>query len=182
MARNMPGPGSPADLDALERDAVGVRLELEVVADVHRRGKEADFLGKLLAQAADALEQLAVLALVHQRNQAVADLQAEHVHRRDVGPARLLRFRRGGGRRGGSASAGLGLLLHHPVRQPADSPARGQQQEHEVRHAGDQAQDAEDGRGEHQHLRVGEDLADELLADVLVGGRRGSPPGRRRWR
>jgi hypothetical protein len=110
---------------------------------VHRRGQEADFLGELLAQAADALEQLAVLAAVDQRDQAVADLQAEHVHRRHVGPARLLRFHRRGGRRGGRLFLGRpGLLLHHPVRQPADGA--GEQQEGEVRHAGDQAEDAED--------------------------------------
>jgi hypothetical protein len=136
---------------------------------VHRRREEADLLGELLAQAADALQQLAVLALVDQRDQAVADLQPEHIHRRHVGPARLLRLgrrRRHGG--GGLLLGGLPAALDHPVRQCADGA--GEEQEGEVRHAGDQAEDAEDAGGQHQHLRVGEDLADELLADVLVGG------------
>ncbi len=75
------------DLDALQRDAVGVRLEFEVVANVHRCRKETDFLRELLAQAADALEQFAVLAAIDQRDQPVADLETEHIDRGDVGPA-----------------------------------------------------------------------------------------------
>ncbi len=51
------------DFDTLERDAIGIRLQFQIVADMHRRRQEADLLREFLAQAANALEQLAILAL-----------------------------------------------------------------------------------------------------------------------
>jgi hypothetical protein len=81
---------------------------------MHRRGEEADVAGELLAQAADALEQLAVLALVHHRDQAVAHLEAEHIHRGHVGPARLLAL---GGTTGAAAGASSSALRLRPPRQ-----------------------------------------------------------------
>ena len=52
-----------AERDAAEGDAVGVRRELEVVADVHRLHEEAELLGELAAHAPDARQQLAALGL-----------------------------------------------------------------------------------------------------------------------
>jgi hypothetical protein len=99
-----------AHFHALQRDAVGRRLQFQVVADVHRRRQEADFLGELLADALDALEQLAALALVDQRNQAVAHFQAQGVDRHDVLPGRFFLLGRRGGRSGrGGAPCPTGL-------------------------------------------------------------------------
>ena len=158
------------DLDALERDAVAVGLELQVVADMHRRGQESDLLGKLLAQAADTLEQLAVLALVHHRNQAVADLEAEHVHLRDVVPARLQRIGLGllHGR------LGLGpccryLLGNALPAQPRERPEAGRnQQEDQVGHARDQAEHADDDGGQGHHRGVGEHLRNDQPTNVAL--------------
>jgi hypothetical protein len=150
---------------------VAVRLQLEVVADVHRRGQEADFLGELLAQPRMRLQELAVLALVDQRDQAVADLQPEHVDRRHVVPARLL-SRRASAPRGVAGAAGRSLLrlaalaADHPVSHAAERC--GEQQEGQVGMPGIRPRTPMIAPVSHQHLRVGEELADDLLADVLV--------------
>jgi hypothetical protein len=83
-----------ADLDPLEKDLVGIRLQFEVVADMYRRYQEADILRKLLPDAANAAQQLAVLRLVDQRDQPVADFESKNVERRHVRPARFLHFAR----------------------------------------------------------------------------------------
>ena len=97
-----------ADGHAAEIDAIGVRAEIEVVADVHRGNEEAEFLRQLAAHAADAREQVAALRLVHQRHEAVADFEAEQIDRLHVFPAQLARFGRAVRRRGGATSAALG--------------------------------------------------------------------------
>ncbi|MNT47195.1 hypothetical protein D3C72_1838900 [compost metagenome] len=53
-----------AHLHALEQDTVGVGADFQVVADVHRRHQEAEFLRHFLADAADAAQQLAVLLAI----------------------------------------------------------------------------------------------------------------------
>ncbi len=53
------------------------------------------------------------------------------------------------------------------ARYPQD---RGKQKEHEVRHAGDQPEYAQDACCQCQHHRVPEQLGHQLLADVLLGG------------
>ncbi len=78
-----------ADLHALQRDAVAVRAQLQVVADVHGRRQEADVRREFLAQPVDAPQQLAVLAAVHQRDQAIAHLEAERVDRAPRRPTTL---------------------------------------------------------------------------------------------
>ena len=50
-----------ADRHAEDRDAVRVRLQLEVVADVHGLNEEAELLGQLAAHGLDAPEQRAGL-------------------------------------------------------------------------------------------------------------------------
>jgi len=72
-----------------QADAVGVGGEVEVVADVHGLDQEAELLGELLAHAADARHQLSALGTVHERDQPVADLQADDVHRLHVVPGEL---------------------------------------------------------------------------------------------
>jgi hypothetical protein len=140
-----------ADLDALEREPVAVGLELEVVADVHRRGQEADFLGELLAQPADALEQLAVLALVDHRDEAVADLEPEHIDLRDVVPARLQVV--GGGHRrlcgGLGRGGGRGLLDDALAPHPGHAAeCAASSRKTRLGMPGNQAEHADDRRGQ----------------------------------
>ena len=95
-----------ADRHARQADAIGVRRQLEVVADVHRLHQEAQLLRELAAHAADARQQFAALALVDQRHQAEADFQADQVDRLHVVPGQLARARCSRRRvRGGAAAA-----------------------------------------------------------------------------
>ncbi|AHG33440.1 hypothetical protein BBQ_3538 [Burkholderia pseudomallei MSHR511] len=160
-----------ADFDALERDPVSVRAQLEVVADVNDGRQEADFLRELLADALDPLEQFAVGVLVDERNQPVADFEAERIDQRHVFPRRLVAVgRQRGGRRDLRDHARRllrGLALGHRARQPDRAAA--EQQKREVRHVRDEPHQHDDRACDHQHARVREELRGELRADVLVG-------------
>ena len=115
-----------ADHRAAQRDAVDAGLQLDqVVADVHRRRQEADVLRELLAHALDARQQVALARLVDQRDQPVADLQAQRVDRLQVVPAGFGVGRRGlrrPGRLALAASRGGALaLLRQLPRQAAQA-------------------------------------------------------------
>jgi hypothetical protein len=70
---------------------------------VHRLHQEAEFLGQFLAHALDAAHELAALIAIDERNQPIADLEADQIDLLDVVPGQfaLLRrhLRRGGRRR-----------------------------------------------------------------------------------
>src|SRR4029078_683948 len=71
-------------------NTVGIRLELEVVADVHGLNQEAELLGKLSAHGLDAAEQRAGLVAVDERDQPVADLEADQIDRANLVSTQLL--------------------------------------------------------------------------------------------
>ena len=170
---------------AVHQQPVGVGRQLQVVADVHRRHQEADVLGELAAHALDARHQFAALVLVHQRDQAVAHFQAQRVDRAQFVPAQLgagSGGRRGsGGLRVGRGFAGGGdhqaALVHFPGDHAQDQAER---QKRDVRHAGHQADQAQDGRGHRQCAVLAEDLADHGAAHVLRPRGAGHQQGDRR--
>ena len=102
-----------ADRHPENRDAVAVRLQLEVVADVHGLDEEAELLGQLAAHGLDARQQRPGLIAVDERDQAIADLEADQVDGADVFPAELAV----GGRR----------LEPSPAAPPAGAAATGAQ-------------------------------------------------------
>src|SRR5262249_128831 len=55
------------------------RPQLQVVGDVDGRDQETQLQGKMASQRADALQQLAALAVIHQRYQGVAHFQADFI-------------------------------------------------------------------------------------------------------
>ncbi|MNG03500.1 hypothetical protein D3C84_865850 [compost metagenome] len=59
---------------------------------MHGRHQETQVLGELFTHTLDPRQQLPTLIAIHQRDQAVADLQANHVDRGHVVPAQLLGF------------------------------------------------------------------------------------------
>ena len=70
---------------------------------------------------------------------------------------------------GGRCARGEGLLLHALASQPRQrAQGCGEQEEDQVGHAGDETQDADDGPGQDQDLRIGEQLPDHQPADVTV--------------
>ncbi len=109
---------------AVQGDAVRVRGQVQVVADVHRLHQEAEFLRQLLAHTLDPVHQLAALLAVDQRDQAVAHLEPDHVDRLHVLPgefpdlAALIRA----GQRLHRLGLGRGrlLALHDHVGQSTD--------------------------------------------------------------
>ena len=110
---------------------------------MHRRRQEADFLGELAADSLDPAQEFAVLRLIDQRDQAIADFESEHVHVRDIAPRRILRFEDSGfrGRRL------RGLFDFGPILAQRESDAahqRRKQQESKVRHAGNDAKHTDD--------------------------------------
>ena len=67
------------DFDAAQGDDIFARLEAHVVGDVNRRDDESQLLRQVLPQRFHPRQKLASLILVDQRNQAVADFEAEFV-------------------------------------------------------------------------------------------------------
>ena len=88
-----------------EIDAIGVRRQIQVVADVHGLHEEAEILRELAAHAANARQQIAALRFVDQRHQAIADFEADDVDRLHVFPRQLARFGAGGGGAAGGGSS-----------------------------------------------------------------------------
>ena len=77
---------------AHQGQAISTRRQVEVVADVHGGHQEAQVLRQFFTHALDPRKQLAALVAIHQRDQAVADFQADHVDRGHIIPAKLLGF------------------------------------------------------------------------------------------
>ena len=112
-----------ADLGALQRDAVAVGTQFQVVADMHGRRQEAHVLREFLADALDAPQQVAVLGFVYQRDQAIADFQSEHVDLRHIFPAGFRRFVLGASA-GFAASAALSSSSLVRCQQAVGEPAQ----------------------------------------------------------
>src|SRR6202042_2531293 len=77
------------DRHAAQVDSVNVRRQIEVVADVDGRHEEAEVLRELATHATYAGEEVAALTLVDEWHEAVADFQADEIHRFDVVPGKL---------------------------------------------------------------------------------------------
>ena len=159
-----------------------MRGELHVVADADRREDESELGGHLAADERDALQQLAALALVDERDQPVADLELEHVERQGV-PHRL------GALQGGSRLRHLRRLVR-ACRIVGDAAAdggaeardeRADDQERHVRHAGNDAEAGDDRTCGEERPRTREQLPCEREAERLASRRaRHDQAGRRR--
>src|SRR5690606_3899223 len=129
-----------ADRHAEHRDPIGVRLELEVVADVHRLHEEPELLGELAAHGLDAPEERPGLIAVDERDQAVADLEPDQIDAREILPAEL------------ALGAGRALRLRRRRRLLAEAAesrsfaaaagaGAAEREEHDVRHPGQEPED-----------------------------------------
>ena len=84
----------PPHLDPLDLEAVLGGLQAHVVDDADARDHQAQVQGRLPPDARDPVQELRALVLVHQRDQAVAELQGQGVqghHRGDLHRARPCR-------------------------------------------------------------------------------------------
>src|SRR5690554_6476460 len=161
------GFGTP-DFSSLERNHIGIGTQLKVVANVYHGGQKADLLGELLAHALDPSQQLTVLPLIDQRDQAMAHFKPQRIDQLDIVPTGFGRLRR---RRRRS----IEFLFHQApftlARQYPGQPAqqRSEDQEDQVRHPRYQTQQTHDTGCQNQNLGIDEQLTDNLLADILLG-------------
>src|SRR5574337_378360 len=158
------------DLDTLDRDAVAVGPEREVVPDPDGRDDEPHIEGELPSDQFDPLKKIAALARIHQRNQTVSHLQRQQVQRQK----RLHLFGTGGRRRD--------LLL--PARSPAcrwsrldpgighRSDQRGHHKEGQERHAWNQSDKQQYACRNSEWFRVKQYLPTQRRAKL---GLRGGP-------
>ena len=74
-----------AGIDFLDADAVFVGAQLHIVEDAHRRHDEAHLLRQLAAQRLDLVGDAMALHIVDQRQQAVAQFDAQQIERQRGG-------------------------------------------------------------------------------------------------
>ena len=80
-----------ARIHFLDADAIVVRAQLHVVEDAHRRHDEAHLLRELAAQRLDLVGEAVALHVVDQRQQAVAEFDAQQIERQRGGDRFFLR-------------------------------------------------------------------------------------------
>ena len=160
------------DPDAADLDLIFARFEADVVTDAHRRHNDAQFGCELFADVGDAVEQVAALVGVDQRNEAVADFQTDRIDLEQIFGA----FLRGDG----FLFAGfhgrfvgdhlLALRLADQIAYTADHQA--EHHECERRHSRHQTEDHERHRGNHDGARLTGELVHQVCTHV---GSRGGP-------
>lgn len=154
------------DFDTLEQNPVGIRFQLKIVANMHGRDEETNFLCEFLAYAANPAQQFSVLRLVDQGDEPIPYFQPQNVERHHVRPAGFLRFTG----RDGSGFFHLHrhfLCLTFGYIPSQSAQANRQQQENKIRHAGNQAEHSDNPRGQGHHFRAVEKLPEELLRKIL---------------
>ncbi len=173
---------SLGDLDALELDDVGVGLDLDVVTDADRRHDEAELERALPPDHDDAVEQVAALPLVDERDEAVADLKLHGINlqeRDDVlGRGRflfLLLYR-------------LFLLLCWRLRRarallertPDEEAEHGEHAERNARQARHDGEERQHAREDEKDAVVAEELRDHVRTEVALRARARDDEARRR--
>src|SRR5579884_3503680 len=164
------------DLVALEEDQVGVRLEVEVVADVDGRHDEAHLERELAAQRLDALDEVARPAppCVDERHELEAHLELHHVEgEQRLGPLGRPR------RRGRAATARrLGAARRHAALSGERAGRARERDEGQEGEPGEEREGAEDAAHRPEHARAREELPGHRRAKIgLRGGARHDDAG-----
>ena len=161
---------------ALEHDVVGVRIDVQVVANANGLNQKAQFGRQFFTHAFDAAHQFAASVLVDQRNQAVANLQTTQLDLVHIVPVQIF-----GGLGGGSGLCHRflgGFFFHFTANhhQAQTRSSSGQGDEHHVGHAGHQAQNGQDDGRYEQGGWIGK-LGARLLGNGLGSGDAGDDDG-----
>ncbi len=146
------------------------------------REDESELGGHLAADERDALQQLAALALVDERDQPVADLELQHVERQGV-PYRLGALQRGSRLRHLRRLVRARRIVGDAAadRRAEARDERADDQERHVRHAGNDAEAGDDRTRGEERPRAREQLPCEREAERLAARRaRHDQAGRRR--
>ena len=190
---------------AHQGNPVDVRHKIQIVANVHRGHEEAQILRKLLTNPLDPTEQLPTLGFVYQRNQAVAYLQPDNVHRGHVIPSELAGFSRRrqclplatrtirrdfrtlpGRTTSHAATANKTtfilnrLLLFLPDKPGCASGQQTKAEKRDVGHPRNQAKQNQDTGRNAQRFGSAEHLLNDLATHVLAGRYPGNHDGGRR--
>jgi len=150
--------------DLREADLVGVRFEVQIVAQAHQGDDDPQVLGELPAQGADPLEDRVALPWVHQRDQAHADVDGDPIHVQQLLDRFLL------GLLGGCFRRRQRLLLGPEGGPPDQSDGAAQEQELDLGHAGNEGHRADDAGRRQKRLAGLEELPGDVLADAVAGG------------
>jgi hypothetical protein len=162
----------PCDLEPVDFRHVRRGLELQVVADADRRNDDPDLAGGMPPDHRDALEQVAALTDVDERDQAEADLQFHRIVReqRDDRFGRfddgLVGGPAGGGQRGRaprrSGRHGERTLRDAPLAEEQRRDHRGHE-EHEDRRQAEEPKQDEQAGGDRQRARPLDELPRKVL-------------------
>ena len=150
---------------AAQFDDVFVGGEPDVVANAHGGHEHAEFECRLLAQQSDALEQVAALRLIHERDERVADLELDGIDLQQVlHRARGRRNRRCLLHFGGGLRVAIGV---RPIREPRERcECAGEREERNRRQAGHEAERGEHAGGDVHRPRLRAELRREHGTDA----------------
>jgi hypothetical protein len=160
------------------QDAVGARAEADVVLDAHGRDDHARLHGEAPAELRDVVEDPRAVLALHERDQAVADLERDAVdgeERADLAALLVGRvLARLGRRRAARGPRGLGggflpRALGGARPAPGDEQHRRQHQERKARHPGQDADHEQHPRRDQRRARPAADLAEQARPERLLG-------------
>src|SRR6185312_16326435 len=140
--------------------------EIGIVTDMHHRHQEAELSRHLLAHGAQAAQQAAVLFLVDEPDEAIADLDLERLDELDDTDIELLVLDRRDHWHGGLFLRRLCLTLKPPA---GTAERRTEKKERQMRHAGHDAEQRDDPGGDPPYFGISRELRDHLATDVAVG-------------
>ena len=142
---------------------VGVRFEVDVVAQPHQRDDQTELLGEFLAECPDPVEDAAFLARVDKSDQTHADQDRQDIHVQVLFGFFLFCCRARRGRAGGFFFVfRLVGLACAPGEITADAAQREEGCLRKARHEGE---GCNHDRGDDQRLRIPEHLACQVIAD-----------------
>ena len=169
------------NLHALQLDDVGIGFDLDIVTDTDGRHNKSELQRTLTANHDDAVEEIAALARIDERDKTVADLE---LHRVDLQERDNILGRRCFLLRLGFLLDLLDFLLHRlaAMEIPCDKAAECRKgKERNARQPRHNREEEEHARENHKDTRVAEELLDEITAEIPLCRRaRDDDTGRRR--
>ena len=129
---------------ALEHDVVGIRIDVQVVANTHGLDQKAQLGGQFFTYPFDAAHEFAACFRVDQGDQAIANFQTNQIYLVHIVPVQIFGGFGGGGRLGHRFLGGFffHFAANHQQTQTCSDCRQGD--EHQIGHAGHQTQNGQD--------------------------------------
>src|SRR5271169_5575223 len=132
---------------------------------MHDRHEKAELARQLPAYRAQPVQQTTLLILADEADEPVADLNLQRLDQLDDADIDLCRL--GGWRRRRRRYPGARLLSPDPARCRTEQSGKGE--ERQMRHPGNEAEQADDSGSEPPRLWIDRELRDDLIADIGTG-------------